>query len=45
MSAQMDFEMKQGKPLASPPTAKKMDRGDGDDEGEDDTDAWWKKPQ
>lgn len=46
MSAQMDHELKHGKPLASPPLIKKMDRGDPEDGGtlDDDTDAWWKKP-
>jgi hypothetical protein len=48
MSAQMDHELKVGKPLASPPTIKKMDRGgpaDDDDDADTDSDSWWKKPQ
>lgn len=44
MSTQMLTELKEGKPLASPPTIKKMDRGNNDDNDEDE-DAWWKKPQ
>lgn len=50
MSAQMDHELKVGKPLASPPTIKKMDRGGGDADGttnaaDDDEDSWWKQKQ
>lgn len=37
----MDHEMKEGQPLASPPTKQRMARGEDDDEDED---AWWKKP-
>lgn len=45
MSAQMDHELKVGKPLARPPVKKAMDRGDGDGtlNDEDDPDAWWKE--
>jgi hypothetical protein len=47
MSAQMDHELKHGKPLASPPRIKKMDRGNPEDAGtlDEDEDSWWKKPQ
>lgn len=44
-TAQMDFEIKEGKPLASPPMKKGMDRGFGDDDANtdvDDEDQWWK---
>jgi len=49
MSAQMDHEMKEGQPLASPPVKQRMDRGgdfngDNDDGDDDDEDKWWKKP-
>jgi hypothetical protein len=44
MSAQMDHEMKAGEPLASAPTKRAMDRGDGGTLDDDDADAWWKKP-
>ena len=40
-TAQMDHELKEGQPLASPPVKKSMNRG-GDDE-DDDEDAWWKE--
>ena len=45
MSAQMDHEIKVGKPLAAPPKRKAMDRGDDTLNDDDDADAWWKKPQ
>lgn len=42
-SAQMDFELKEGQPLASAPVKKAMNRGIGDAvDDDDDPDAWWK---
>ena len=43
MSAQMEYEMKEGQPLAAAPTKQRMDRGDLDGGDEDPEDAWWKK--
>jgi len=40
-SSQMDFEMKEGQPLASAPTKTNMDRGNDDDE----EDPWWADPK
>jgi hypothetical protein len=41
-TAQMDFELEEGKPLVAAPIKKSMDRGGGDVPDVDDTDAWWK---
>lgn len=45
MSAQMDHEMKEGQPLATPPRKKEMDRGDDENtlDDDEDPDAWWKQ--
>jgi hypothetical protein len=45
-SAQMNHELKEGQPLASPPVKKAMDRGIAADETNtelDDEDQWWKQ--
>jgi hypothetical protein len=39
-TSQMDYELKEGQPLASPPITKQMDRGGNN--GEDEDDPWWK---
>jgi hypothetical protein len=46
MSAQMDYEMKEGQPLAEAPTKVQMERGgdEGTLDDDDDADVWWKKP-
>jgi len=40
-SSQMDFELKEGQPLATAPTRKNMNRGSNDDE----EDPWWADPK
>ena len=44
MTAQMDYELKEGTPHAVAPKSTTMDRGEGTLDNEDDEDAWWKKP-